>query len=103
MKLTLTPFRYPVQLATLNAVRSGSAAKPEQPEQRAAITAPPVVAPEHGALFEFEYRTHLYQQQSIADDSPSARAQRAIGAYSSVTEVEERARLSEIFGLNEYA
>lgn len=103
MKLTLAPFRYPTELSTLTALRSVPTAKPEQPEQQAAVTPPPVVAPGRGVLFDIEYGSRFNQQHRLAEEQTSAHAQRAISAYSSVTALEERTRLSDLFGLNEYA
>ena len=63
----------------------------------------PQAAPEQRVTIDLEYTAHFFRRHSVSNDLPSSRGQQAISAYISITGLEERDRVSELFGLNEYA
>jgi hypothetical protein len=103
MKLALNPFRYPVQPVALNVAHTGAASRPEEPPQQHAVPSPPPVSPARNVSVDLEYRAHIFQQHNFPNDQITSRSQQAVRAYNALTEIEERARVSELFGLSEYA
>ena len=103
MTLTISPFRYPVQPIALNPKPADSVVKPEKPLQQRAVASAPPVTSEYSVSPDLEYRTRYSQRYNFQQDQPSSRSQQALRAYNSIIELEERARVSELFGLNEYA
>lgn len=103
MKLTLNILHYPVQprvqTTRLPEPVSESAG---DPQQRVA-PAPPPSAPAPMTSVDLNYRDRQFSQQSLAGERIPMRGQQAVQAYSSITEIDQRNRMSELLGLDEYA
>ena len=66
-------------------------------------SAPLPVLPVLEVSVDLEYRAERLRRQYFSNDQISSRNQQAIHAYNSIKETEERTRVSELLGLNEYA
>ncbi|MCB1860213.1 MAG: hypothetical protein KDI47_00605 [Gammaproteobacteria bacterium] len=98
MTLTIDNSRYLARQVARKAVQTSTASRPDgAAQQRVPSVSPAARLPE-----DFEY--HAKQARfHFPGDQLSLRGQRAIRSYSSVTEIDERTRVSDLLGLNEYA
>jgi len=55
------------------------------------------------ASVDLNRRDRQFSQQSLAGERIPMRGQQAVQAYSSITEIDQRNRMSELLGLDEYA
>jgi len=103
MSLTLDSSRYPVQPIARKSTNLGSISKSGGTPQPSIASTPLPVTPVSEVSIDLEYRAERLRGQYYSNDQISSRSQQAIQSYRSIKETEERTRVSELFGLNEYA
>ena len=99
MNLTLDTSHYLIQPSARKSTQAGAAANSGRSSQQQVLP----VSPAFEVPVELEYRARQTRQHYFTNSQISSRAHHAIRSYSSVTELEERTRVSTLFGLDEYA
>jgi hypothetical protein len=103
MNLTLDTSRYLVQPVARKSAQVGAVPTPGETTQHQVAPASPPVSPTLEVSVDIESRARQLRQHYFPGDPVSSRSQQAIRSYSTVTELEERSRVSALLGLDEYA
>ncbi|MCP4285138.1 MAG: hypothetical protein GY792_11905 [Gammaproteobacteria bacterium] len=103
MNLTLDIARYPLQSITRSASRAVDVSTHSEAPQQSSTTAPIQLSPVPDVSLDLANRAQQLQRQRLFNDRAPAQSQQAIRSYNSVKDIEERARVSKLLGLNEYA